>query len=389
MITVFTPVYNRAYIIENLYHSLLSQTNYDFEWLIIDDGSTDFVEELVHGWMEAKTAPFEIRFFRQPNGGKHRAINRGVWLAAGEAFFIVDSDDYLTEEAIELIHKWWKDIGNDDGYAGVAGLRGNREGKIIGDIPLFGSYIDATNIERGKYGLLGDKAEVYKTSVLKKYPFPEFEGENFLTEAVVWDRIGDAGLKVRWFCQIIYMCEYREDGLTRKGKECFIKNPVGWGLYIQQRNRFYHLTVGERMGQYLEYYIELKESLDVREISSNLNIEEERLKEIEKYHKSCIEKTIQKIGKKIALYGVGARGKKVLALYRHTEVEICFVMDRERKEAAYRQIAIGESCPGVDAIIITPKVHQDEIFKLLAEKTTNKLIGYDEWKASVGLDKSF
>lgn len=389
MITVFTPVYNRAYIIENLYQSLLKQTSNDFEWIIIDDGSTDFVEELIDSWIQAKTAPFKIRFFRQENGGKHRAINKGVQLAEGEAFFIVDSDDYLVEEAIEAIHKWWKDIEEDDSYAGVAGLRGNRECEIIGDIPLFESYIDATNIERAKYGLLGDKAEVYKTSILKKYPFPEFEGENFLTEAIVWDRIGDDGLKIRWFYRVIYICEYREDGLTSKGKQCFVKNPAGWGLYIQQKSHFFHLTVEEKMAQYLEYYIFLKESIDERRLRENLGLEEEMLREIKIYCKACIEKTIQKIGKRVALYGVGERGKKVLELYRHTEVEVCFVIDREWKETACRQIVIGEPCPVVDAIIVTPKAQRDEIFKLLAEKTTNRLIGYDEWKAYIGLDKSF
>lgn len=103
MITVFTPVYNRAYIINQLYQSLLRQTNYGFEWLIIDDGSTDNIAELVSQWI-ADTEDFEIRLYRQPNGGKHRAINRGVQLAKGDAFLIVDSDDYLTEDAIDTVN---------------------------------------------------------------------------------------------------------------------------------------------------------------------------------------------------------------------------------------------------------------------------------------------
>ncbi len=97
MITIFTPVYNRAHTMNQLYQSLLRQTSFNFEWIIVDDGSTDHTAELVEGWRNIKN-PFFIGFLQQDNGGKHRAINKGVQLAKGEAFFIVDSDDYLTDE---------------------------------------------------------------------------------------------------------------------------------------------------------------------------------------------------------------------------------------------------------------------------------------------------
>ena len=101
MITVFTPTYNRAYIIENLYKSLQRQTFKDFEWLVIDDGSTDNTEELFASW--TNEISFPVRYIKQQNGGKHRAINRGVKEANGELFFIVDCDDYLREDAVETI----------------------------------------------------------------------------------------------------------------------------------------------------------------------------------------------------------------------------------------------------------------------------------------------
>ena len=98
MVTIFTPTYNRAYIIGKLYGSLLEQTDRNFEWLIVDDGSTDNTRELIGSFIREDR--ISIRYFRQENGGKHRAINRGVREAAGELFFIVDSDDQLTPEAV-------------------------------------------------------------------------------------------------------------------------------------------------------------------------------------------------------------------------------------------------------------------------------------------------
>ena len=74
MITIFTPIYNRAYIVDKLYQSLINQTSYNFEWLIVDDGSTDHIIELIAKWSK-ETQLFDIRFYQQQNGGKHRAIN--------------------------------------------------------------------------------------------------------------------------------------------------------------------------------------------------------------------------------------------------------------------------------------------------------------------------
>ena len=104
-ITVFTPTYNRAYIIENLYRSLQRQTVKDFEWLVIDDGSTDNTQELFDKWISEENA-FPIRYYKQRNGGKCRAINRALDLAQGELFFTVDSDDYLTKDALEKVMRW-------------------------------------------------------------------------------------------------------------------------------------------------------------------------------------------------------------------------------------------------------------------------------------------
>lgn len=134
-------------------------------------------------------------------------------MAHYDYFFILDSDDTLTDNAVAKIHEWIAGIAGLRGFAGIAGLKGN-ENAAIGGTPQ-AEYIDATNLERKKYGLLGDKAEIYKTEILKQYPFPEFDGENFIRESAVWDHIAKDGLKIRWFNEIIYLCEYIEDGLTK------------------------------------------------------------------------------------------------------------------------------------------------------------------------------
>ena len=227
MITIFTPAYNRAYILPELYKSLKQQTCFDFEWLIVDDGSTDNTESLVSVWqMEEKN--FSIRYIKQKNGGKHRAINTGVSAAKGEGFFIVDSDDMLTSSAVESILKVFASVKADEHFAGVCGLRANPKTlKPLSKTGLLKEKTDCSMIDISrKYHISGDMAEVFKTEVLKKYPFPCFEGENFISEGVVWRKIAYKYI-LRYVPEIWYLCEYLSDGLTKNIRKRFRKNPQG------------------------------------------------------------------------------------------------------------------------------------------------------------------
>lgn len=269
-VTVFTPTYNRGYIIDSLYQSLRKQTCTDFEWLVIDDGSADNTEELFFRWTREDCA-FPIRYLKVKNGGKHRAINRAVNLAAGKLFFIVDSDDYLCETAIENLIGWMGEIEGKSGFAGVSGNKGYSKDKIVGET-FVGKCIDATFTARDEVGIKGDKAEAYYTDVLKRYPFPEFEGENFITERVVWDRIGADGLKIRWVNEIIYICEYLEDGLTRSGARIHAKNPKGTAYNLRQMSKIYRYSFVKKLRSYHSYYELTNKDLSIGEMCENLCI---------------------------------------------------------------------------------------------------------------------
>ncbi len=269
-ITVFTPTYNRGYMIETLYKSLQRQTFTDFEWLVIDDGSSDHTEELVEKWLKEENG-FSIRYYKVKNGGKHRAINKATDLAKGKLFFIVDSDDHLTEDALEQIINWEKTLPHEQRFCGVAGNRGKSKDDFIGTT-FDGEYIDATSLERNKYNITGDKAEVFYTEVLKNYKFQEFDGESFITEATVWDRMAYDGFKIRWFNQTIYICDYLEDGLTKNIREIFAKNPLGTACYIKQQIKFYNYNLKGRFANYHLYYDFVKKKIGFSQAAKNLEI---------------------------------------------------------------------------------------------------------------------
>lgn len=257
-ITVFTPTYNRAYIIENLYHSLQRQTFKNFEWVVVDDGSTDNTEALFKA-IQSENKFFPVIYKKISNGGKHRAINIGVSLANGELFFIVDSDDYLTDNALERIIEISESIDEEDRihFAGVCGKKGKNNQEVVGT-SFEGKTLDISFLEQKKYNITGDQAEVFFTKILCEYPFPEFDNESFLTEAIVWERIANAGYLMRYFNDVIYICDYLPDGLSSEGSGLYLKNPHGYGLWLQQRAEYLNYNFIDRLKMYYSFTCDLK-----------------------------------------------------------------------------------------------------------------------------------
>lgn len=231
MITVFTPTYNRAKLLPRLYESLCCQTFTDFEWLIVDDGSTDETEQTVQNFIDEDK--IIIRYFKQPNGGKHRAINHGVREAGGELFFIVDSDDLLPTDSLTTIQHYWLQVKDNPNFGGVCGFDAYHDGRIIGS-GLPSQTLDANNFEiRSTYHVSGDLKEVYRTSVLREFPFPEIQGERFCPEDLLWNRIAQR-YKLRYFNHVIYTVEYLPDGLSAQIVKVRMDSPITATMTYQE-----------------------------------------------------------------------------------------------------------------------------------------------------------
>ncbi len=268
-ITVFTPTYNRAYIIENLFRSLRRQTFHDFEWLVVDDGSKDNTAEVFAAWMQEEN-PFPIRYIKQENGGKCRAINHGLKEARGELFFTVDSDDYLTDDALEKIVKWEEDLPKDERFCGLAGNLGTGPNETV-NAPLPGDYVDGNAFNR--YDLVeGERASVFYTEIHRKYLYPEFPGEKFLTEAVAWNKMAVDGYKMRFFNDIIWIYEYKEDGLTNAGYQLFLDNPRGTALFFRQKAEYFRYDRVTMLGMWYGFVCDAKERLTDKEIAEAIGM---------------------------------------------------------------------------------------------------------------------
>lgn len=225
-ITVFTPTYNRAYVLDKCYQSLKRQTNKDFIWLIIDDGSTDNTKELVDGWLKNDNG-FEIRYVYKENGGMHTGHNKAYELIDTELNVCIDSDDYMPDNAINDILEFWK-VNRDNNYSGIVALDMYENGEIIGkklpeqkSTTLSGYYLNG-----GK----GDKKLIYRTEIMRKYPpYPEFKGEKFVPLDYKY-LLADQDYELLIMNKPVCIVEYMEDGSSRNMLRQYYKNPRGFAF---------------------------------------------------------------------------------------------------------------------------------------------------------------
>lgn len=224
LLTIFTPTYNRSYTLGRLFDSLQAQTKLCFKWLIIDDGSTDNTKEIVNDLSER--ANFEVEYVYKQNGGKHTAINLMHSMATTELVCIVDSDDYLSEYAVETILEDYKKIKLRDDVYGIIYLRSYFNGNVIGDSFDYDEEIVDPIQEIENRGYRGDKCEVWRPNLTKNFLFPEYEKERFMGETVVMIPMRFQ-YKVLMRNKSIYFCEYIDDGLTIAGRKMRVRNPLG------------------------------------------------------------------------------------------------------------------------------------------------------------------
>lgn len=217
LFTVLTPSYNRAHTLERVYRSLCEQTCQDFEWVVVDDGSTDGTRELVQGWQQQ--APFPIRYAWQENRHKKAAFNHGVALAQGELVVALDSDDTLLVNALYDMAQIWADIPLQEraGYVGITGLCVRPDGKVVGDM-FPKDVFDASALDISfRYHVRGEKFGCLSTAVLRRFPFPD-QIDGFVPESLVWRAIARAGYKNRFVNIVFRVYHDSPDSLSVQGK---------------------------------------------------------------------------------------------------------------------------------------------------------------------------
>ena len=223
-LTILTPTYNRQENLKKLYDSLKKQTCQEFEWFLVDDGSQDETERQALVWQQEKA--IAMRFQKKKNGGKHTALNLAIEQIRTELTFIVDSDDWLPEDAVENILRYHEKYRNSQGLCGYSFLRFYPDGTVNEAFFPEDEKVDTYVGARINGGIGGDKAEVFYTDILKKYPFPVFGQERFLPEDLVWVKMSGPWKMVH-INKCVYISDYLEGGLTKSGRRMKLRSPRG------------------------------------------------------------------------------------------------------------------------------------------------------------------
>lgn len=246
-LTILTPVYNRANLLPRVFECLKAQTDTDFEWIIIDDGSSDHSLAVARSFVTDK---FPIQVLSKSNGGKHTALNYTHPYINGKYVLILDSDDSLIAHAVASIKREWEKYQQNTKIGILIFLRGNNDGNPFCTISQYNQPVNLLACKRNHI-ISGDCCEVIRADVFRQFPFPQFSGENFLSESALWCRVSETYLCV-YINQIIYICEYLTGGLTKLGKKLRIRNPRG-GQYVANLKLSKANGFAERIKQGLLY----------------------------------------------------------------------------------------------------------------------------------------
>jgi glycosyltransferase involved in cell wall biosynthesis len=229
LVSVVTATYERAHTLPHLYDSLCAQTFKDFEWVVVDDHSTDGTLELIEAWTAA--APFPIRLVTQGNWGRHIALNTGIEMSRGHYCAIIDSDDWYEPEALERMLAAWESIPPErrDAFANVEGLCVLTDGSTVGSGFPADVFDSNTFTMAVSHGMAGDTKGMYRRDVLAQFPFPN-TGERDVTASLVWNRIA-ARYETRFVNEVWAVNDYQPDGMSTREHELMLSSPSSWRMF--------------------------------------------------------------------------------------------------------------------------------------------------------------
>ncbi len=230
-ITVLTPTYNRANLLERVYQSLLKNNQHgaEIEWLIMDDESTDGTKEKVEKWKQENQ--ISIQYEWQKNQGKMVAINQLVTKATGDVIIECDSDDYFTPDAFAIVIEAYQKYKEKTDIYGLCFLKYDQNHQNMGNFfkkektTMFDLYF--------REGETGEKALVFYSKIRKQYQYVLERGERFVTEASMYHKMDE---KYKMICmnQPIMICEYQENGYSKNIGNQFKENPYGYYTYFKE-----------------------------------------------------------------------------------------------------------------------------------------------------------
>lgn len=256
-ISILTPTYNRAKMLDKLYTSIIVNNNNcksEIEWLIMDDGSTDNTKQVVDGYIKQKI--IDVKYFFQENRGKMQAINNLVRVSTGDYIIECDSDDYFTIDAIKSIEETIEKYSDMEGIYALVFLKYDQNGKNMGNKFPEENHISKMFDLYFKEGVVGEKALVFRGAIRRRYEYEIEDGEKFVTESRLYHKL-DLDYNIKCFNKEVMICEYKEDGYTKNVNNLFMQNPKGYYEYFKEifTHNMKGVTIKQRIYVYKHFIL--------------------------------------------------------------------------------------------------------------------------------------
>ena len=278
-LTVFTPTYNRKHTLPRTYESLCRQTAEDFEWLIVDDGSTDGTR----GWVESlgekvvgkgqrfdwmgreldgeddnhfviKTSKMSIEYVYKPNGGLYTGYNVAYATIQTELCVCIDSDDYMPDDAVEKVVRFWRNRPMGKDYAGIEGLDFN----VVDGKPIGGFFQkQTTEAYHVEIGHVGDTKQVMRTALMKDVaPQIGFQGEKDFNPFYMLSQVMDkypALILNDNLCWVEY--QIGADSMSQGIWKQYVRSPRSYAKYRINQMTLRHGNTWKRRFQLCVHYV--------------------------------------------------------------------------------------------------------------------------------------
>ena len=190
LVTIITPVFNRKTLLVRAMNSVKKQTFKSFEYIIIDDGSTEDLDNVVIPFMDG--ADFPVMYIKKENGGVHTARNAGIKESRGKYIALLDSDDEYFPYTLQRLAEKWEEIPEDKQkeYRDVVCRCVDQNGSPI--TPPFPEGINDLPWKEARKVAAGIRGELFgmlNGQLMRDNPWPEPEGVTFVTESILWEKL--------------------------------------------------------------------------------------------------------------------------------------------------------------------------------------------------------
>lgn len=165
-ITVFIPCYNAGRFLSETLESILNQTCYDFEVLIVDDGSTDNSKEII---MQFIARDSRIRaLFHEQNKGIAFTRNEGLRECKSEYIAIMDADDIAVPQRLK-IQAAFLDKNPDIGAVGGQYILIDEQGKVISKKRISAFEVLEVKMNLILHNVIANSSVMFRKSIVEQY----------------------------------------------------------------------------------------------------------------------------------------------------------------------------------------------------------------------------